>query len=143
MSHALTTTEPVLATTHGGLFKSKLRMQLGRFELTPQRVVYYQKSTLFLLFGALGMLLSRYAAGTRALDLELVRIAAVARGKHGFNKNILDVTMSDGTRHRISLDRFDEFTAQLREQLARQGRLDPAAGVAAAAPWARRPPAPA
>lgn len=123
-SHALTATtaDPVLAASNGGLFKSKLRMQLGRFELTADRIVYYQKSTLWLLFGALGMILSRYTAGKRALDVELSRIAATSRGKHGFNKNILDLTLTDGTTYRCSIDRYDEFTAQLQAQLARRAR---------------------
>ena len=126
-TQALTTsTSPVLASSNGGLFKSKLRVQLGRFDLTADRVVYYQKSTLWMMFGALGLILSRFSSGRRALELELSRIAGLARGKHGFNKRILDVTMTDGTSHRLSIDRYDELTAQLREQLGRRARLEPA-----------------
>jgi hypothetical protein len=125
MSTALaTTSEPVLASSHGGLFKSKFRMHLGRFELTSNRITYYQKSTLWLMFGALGMILSRYTAGKRALDIDLGRIATLARGKYGFNKKILDITMADGTSHRLTIDRYEEFTNQLREQIARHAHLD-------------------
>jgi hypothetical protein len=123
-THALTTTTaPVLVTTNGGLFKSKFRMHLGRFELTHDRIVYYQKSFFFMMFGALGLLLSRYSPGKRTLDIELSRIASLARGKHGFNKNILDLTLTDGSTHRLSLDRYDDFTAQLRDQLSRRAPL--------------------
>jgi hypothetical protein len=116
-----TTTEPVLATSNGGIFKSKLRMHFARFDLTASRIVTYQKSSLWLAFGALGIIISRYTAGKRTLEIELAKISSAARGKHGFNKNILDVAMSDGAKHRLSLDRFDEFTAQLRDQLGRHG----------------------
>ncbi|HUQ05359.1 MAG TPA: hypothetical protein VM261_22810 [Kofleriaceae bacterium] len=118
MSTALSvTTEPVIATTNGGLFKSKLRMHFARFDLTSSRIVTYQKSSLWLAFGALGIIISRYTAGKRTLEIELSKVATIARGKHGFNKNILDVTMHDGAKHRLSLDRFDEFTAQLSGQI--------------------------
>ncbi len=124
MTTALTTTtEPVLATSNGGIFKSKLRMHFARFELTATRIACYQKSSLWLAFGALGVLISRYTAGKRTLDLELGRVAAISRSKHGFNKNILEITMNDGAKHRLSVDRFDEFTAQLRDQLGRHGAL--------------------
>ena len=117
-STALTTTsEPVLASTNGGIFKSKLRMHFARFDLTSSRIVTYQKSSLWLAFGALGIILSRYTAGKRTLELELAKIASTERGKHGFNKNILDITMKDGTKHRLSLDHYDDFTAQLRARL--------------------------
>ena len=118
MSTALTTTtEPVIASTNGGLFKSKLRMHFARFDLTSSKIVTYQKSSIWLAFGALGILISRYTSGKRTLEIELSKVATLARGKHGFNKNILDITMSDGAKHRLSLDRFDEFTAQLTGQI--------------------------
>lgn len=112
-----TTTEPVLASTNGGIFKSKLRMHFARFDLTSSRIVTYHKSSLWLAFGAIGLLISRYTAGKRTLELELSQIASTERGKHGFNKNILEITMKDGTKHRLSLDHYDDFTAQLRARL--------------------------
>ena len=118
MSTALTTTtEPVIASTNGGLFKSKLRMHFARFDLTSSKIVTYQKSSIWLAFGALGILISRYTSGKRTLEIELSKVTTLARGKYGFNKNILDITMSDGAKHRLSLDRFDEFTAQLTGQI--------------------------
>lgn len=118
MTQALTTTsEPVLIRSNGGIFKSKLRMQFARFELTPTKIVCYRKSNLFLLFGALGMILARSAKGKRADELELARIASVARGKFGLNKKILDVTMNDGSTHRLTIDEFDPFAARLRESV--------------------------
>ena len=138
MTTALTTsTELVLATSNGGIFKSKLRMHFARFDLTATRIACYQKSSIWLAFGALGILISRYTAGKRTLELELGTVASIARGKHGFNKKILDVTMTDGAKHRLSIDRFDEFTAQLREQLGRHGAVVPAG----ADQWSVRAPA--
>jgi hypothetical protein len=114
-------TSPVLIASSGGRFKSKFRMYFGRVELTAERLTYYEKSAVWLMFGALGMLLSRFAAGKRHTELELGRIAGVARGKHGFNKKILDIKTSDGASHRFMVDQFDAFIAALDEQLVRRG----------------------
>jgi len=114
---ALTVVEPALFQSQGGLFLSKRRMVFATIELTATHLVVYRKSMLWLFFGAIGALLSRGARGKRALELPVASIASVARGKYGFNKKILDVTMTDGKTHRISIERFDELCTQLRAQL--------------------------
>lgn len=121
-SNALATTaSSIIAASNGGRFKSKFRMYFGRLELTADRITYYEKSAVWLMFGALGMLLSRYAAGKRHTELELGRVATVTRGKHGFNKKILDIKTTDGATHRFMVDQYDAFIAALDEQLARRG----------------------
>jgi hypothetical protein len=105
----------VLVSSNGGLFKSKFRMYFGRYELTPTHLVWYQRSNFWLMFGALGVLLSRGSSGKRARDFEVRAIAKAERGKHGFNKKVLDLTMTDGTSARITVDKFDELVTRLRE----------------------------
>lgn len=117
MSNALVPVEPVLTTSNGGMFRSKWRLQFGRFELTSSRIIFYKRSNFWMMFGALGMLLSRGTSGKRALDLELSQIASAVRSKHGFNKNVLEVTMSDGTTHRLSVDKYDAFVAPLGDKV--------------------------
>jgi hypothetical protein len=120
MNNAMTVVEPVLAKCNAIHLKGKLRAFPGRVELTSKSIVFYQRSRIWLAFGALGMLLGQLTAGKRALDLELGRIASTTRTKYGFNKNILDVTMTDGTTYRLGIARYDDFTARLNEQLARR-----------------------
>lgn len=122
---ALTVVEPVLFKSHGGLFVSKRRMAWAGIELTSARLVVYKKSIWLTGFGLIGALIARSMQGTRTLDLELGAIASIARGKYGFNKKILDVTMRNGTTHRITVDRFDEMVARLRDALG------PAVSIAA------------
>ncbi|MBX3158675.1 MAG: hypothetical protein KF773_22090 [Deltaproteobacteria bacterium] len=105
----------ILFTSNGGLFRSKWRVHFGRYELTPTHLIWYQRSSFWLAFGALGMLLSRGTSGKRARDFELRAIAKAVRGKHGVNKKILDLTLTDGTTARLSVDKFDELVARLRE----------------------------
>jgi hypothetical protein len=116
-NQALTVQDKVLVNSNGGLIRGPLKVTLGRFELTPTHIIYYQRSRLWLMFGALGMLLSRGTAGKRALDIDLSKVASVARGKYGLNKKVLDVKMTDGTAHRLTVDKFDDFVARLREQV--------------------------
>jgi hypothetical protein len=116
-SKALTVQDRVLLTSNGGLIGGPLKTTLGRVELTPTHIIYYRRSRLWLMFGALGMLLSRRTAGKRALDIDLSKIASAVRSKYGFNKKVLDVKMKDGTTHRLTVDKFDDFTARLREQV--------------------------
>jgi hypothetical protein len=117
MSNALVPVEQVLTTSNGGMFQSKWRLSFGRLELTPSRIVFYKRSSFWMMFGALGVLLSRTTAGKRHLDLELSQIADAVRSKHGFNKNVLEVTMQDGTKHRFSVDKYDAFVAPLGERV--------------------------
>ena|SRR5438046_753857 len=111
MTQAASTTpqsEPVLFESSGGLLKGR-RMAFGRFELTPTRIKYYQRSSLFLMFGALGALLQRASGGKLALEVEFAKIASVAHGKYALNKKILDFTMIDGAQYRLVIEKFDQF----------------------------------
>jgi hypothetical protein len=124
-STALTTTSaPVLVTSHGGIIRGKLKVDLGRVELTPKAIVFYRRNKLWYMFGLIGMLIAARTSGKRALDIDLGAITELARGKYGFNKKVLDLTLADGTAYRITVDKFDDFTAQLRDQLARRGKVE-------------------
>ena len=112
---AISVVESPLFQSNGGLFVSKRRMVFARVELTSTRIVVYKKSAFWTAFGLIGVLIAMKLSGKRALDLEYGAIASVARGKYGFNKKILDVTMKDGVTHRLSIDKFDEVVARLRE----------------------------
>jgi hypothetical protein len=120
---ALTTTSPVIFQTGGGVFKGKLRMYFGRFELTGTQLVFYKRSNLWMMFGLIGALIGARTAGKRDRDIELSSITAFARGKHGFNKKIVDFTFADGGTLRVTFDKFDEMFARLHELMAQRARL--------------------
>jgi hypothetical protein len=104
--------EQVLFETNGGYFKGKMRMIPGRLELTPTRIIYYKRSFWAQSFGFIGALLAN-KMGKRDTDIEFAGIASIARGKYALNKKILDIAMTDGSAHRISVDKFDEFVDKL------------------------------
>lgn len=120
-NQSLVATDNILARSNGTLIKGKLNVQLGRYELTDSRIIFYGKSKAFMMFGALGALLAMLAKGKRALDIELDAVQSVERGKYGLNKKVLDITMADGTVHRLGIDKFDQLSAVLRDQLSRHG----------------------
>ena len=124
-NQALVVQPAPLATSNASHLVSRFRAYPGRIELTAPHLVFYQRSRLWLMFGALGMILSRLTAGRRAFDLELARVATIARGTFGLNKKILELTMADGTGHRFAVERYDELAAALRDQLARHKNLRP------------------
>lgn len=120
MTNALVSTDPVLSSSNGLFVKGKLKVLPGRFELTPSRIIYYQKSRFWMAFGLIGALVLRGQKGTRAMEIQLHQITSIERTRYGFNKNILDVTLADGTKHRIGIEKFDQFSEQLRAAHARR-----------------------
>ena len=108
-----TSAESVLFESPGGLLKGRHLDTTGRFELTASRIVYYRQSPLWLMFGLIGALLGRRTTGKRVLELEFARIASIARGKYGLSKKILNFKMTDGSEHRLSIEKFDQFVEKL------------------------------
>jgi hypothetical protein len=49
------------------------------------------------------------------------QIRRYARGKYGLNKRVLDVTLADGTTHRLIVDKFEPFVDGLSQQLSARG----------------------
>ena len=76
-----------------------------------------------LYIGSSSALGETYEVETYAIEIPEGDDEAIARGKYGFNKNILDVTMRDGVAHRITIERYDDFTTRLRAELARHASL--------------------
>ena len=94
------TGEPILAESASRRVGTLSGVFDGRIVVTPRRIVFF--------------------AGTvRELDLELASIAATARTRWRASGKVLDLTLADGTVHRLIVDRFDAFTAQLGPALAR------------------------
>ena len=122
LSTALVPAAPTpIATTPGGVIISKLNVRLGRVELTAGELRVMAMSKFWMAFGVIGLLIGRKTRHKPVLTVDLGRVKAVARGKHGFNKKVLELTLEDGAVHRVMVDDFDPFGAVLRDQLAQRG----------------------
>jgi hypothetical protein len=112
---------PAIATSRGALIISTLRVRPGRWELTRHQLVFHQFSRWLGALGLIGVFLMKYARGSRALALDLPKIATITRGSYGRNKRVMDVTMVDGAVHRIVVDNFDEIAARLHDAMGGRG----------------------
>jgi hypothetical protein len=112
---------PVLFQTRGMVILGKLRVHPVRYELHADRIVIYKQSRILLGLGLIGLLLAAKMRGKHYLDLELSQIRRYGRGKYGLNKRVLDVTLADGTTHRLIIDKFEPFVDCLSQQLAARG----------------------
>jgi hypothetical protein len=110
--------EPLLSSTTGARLVDG-RAQPGRVDLTATRILFYRASKSD---GMWGQLVGMIAAGRgreRSLELRLADVASTARTQFRTARNGLDVTMTDGTVHKLALDRYGPFEAALVPQLAR------------------------
>jgi hypothetical protein len=123
MTEAAQSTEPPIAESRGGYFTGKLMQAQGRAELTARQLIWYQPGFLMKMIG-LGSLVK----GTRTFELDYTQIKELARGKFGINIKTLEITMADGTQHRFTLKNYDEFTTELRNQIAKHAKLIDAGG---------------
>jgi hypothetical protein len=127
-ARAETLGEPVLTSTTGVRIVDD-RPQPGRIDLTATRIVFYRASNSD---GWWGQLIGVIASGRGhviSLEIPLAAVVSTARTRFRSAGNALDVTMTDGAVHRLALDRFAPFEAQLVPALARVR-----AAAAAAAP---------
>ena len=121
MTQALIVTEAVLFQTRGMLILGKLRVHPVRYELQSDRIVVWKQPRILLGLGVLGLLFAAKMRGKRHLDIDLSQIRRYARGKYGLNKRVLDVTLADGTTHRLIVDKFEPFVDGLSQQLTARG----------------------
>lgn len=121
MTTTLTHVDPVLAASRGCLIAAKLKVVPGRFELTRDHIVFYRYPRWLAALGLIGMLFMRSLKGTRDLELPLARIATIVRGAYGLNKKVMNIQMVDGTVHRVSVERFDEFAERLHDAMGGRG----------------------
>ncbi|WP_143306884.1 hypothetical protein [Chitinophaga vietnamensis] len=100
--------ETVLYKKGAVLLKNKWQGKQGTVYLTSERIVFEAKPMLmFALFGIIGYLLTR---SKKAKEFALTDVVNMTRTKHGFNKNVMDFELLDGTTTRIALaGKFDEF----------------------------------
>jgi hypothetical protein len=120
-STALAQIDPVLAASRGFLIAGKLKVCHGRYELTRDQITFYRYPRWLAALGVIGYLFMRSMKGTRDLELPLARIATIVRGAYGLNKKVMNIQMVDGTVHRVSVERFDEFSARLHDAMGGRG----------------------
>jgi hypothetical protein len=114
---------------HGGL-----KNRPGTLVLYPDRVVHVTSNAapIGAVFGVIGMLLARRSAkkkaparalagGAGVTALPLTHLRSIRKGKHGLNKKILEITMSDGTVLKFAV-KYDEWASEIARVARQLGR---------------------
>lgn len=97
-----------------GYLKSKLNMLQGNLYLTPSRLVLDAHKTGVGGFGLLGATLKhKVEKKGYGFNLELNQIKSISQGKHGVQKNVLEITDSSDNIYRIIVKDYNEWENEL------------------------------
>ena len=98
---------------------SKLNVEMGSAYLTDQRFMRFKQSTgLQLLIGLFAFLMK----DKPDFEVELGHIKSFARGKQGINKNVIIMTLDDGTEYKLICTKFDGWMQAFEEAYRANGR---------------------
>ena len=91
---------------------------MGRGTLTNQRFVRQAQGLpiVSMMFGALGVLITRALRGKVDIDLPLSSITKLTRGKYRLSKNVLIIETTDGQSYML-LAKFDPWFTAFRDVL--------------------------
>ena len=116
MENVHTTATDILKKEEVGYLKSALNLMPGTLILTPGRIYLDAQVARASGFGLLGALLrSRKVKIHRIFDLELTGIKAVSQGKHGIQKNVLEIMDTQNKTYRIIVKNYAEWENLLRK----------------------------
>lgn len=101
-----------------GYLKSKINLQQGCLFLTPSRVVLRAGKSTVGGLGLLGVLLSRWVGKkVTVFDLPWAQVASIQQGKHGFQKNVLEICDHAGATFRVLVKDYEEWDGLLKAKL--------------------------
>ena len=101
-----------------GYLKSALNMQQGKLTLTPKRLHLEAHKTTVGGGGLLGAFLKKKVEAEQEIfNLEFNNIASVEQGKHGVQKNVLEITDKQNNKHRIIVKDYPEWEAALKQKM--------------------------
>ncbi len=110
--------EGILKEEKVGYLKSKLNLMQGKLYQTPKRIVLTAHKTGAGGMGLLGGLLKKKVEKKNDIfNLEYKDIKDISRGKHGAEKNVLEITDSQGDTYRITVKDYSEWENELNKMM--------------------------
>ena len=98
----------------------KMNIQGGSAYLSNQRFMRFKQSTgLQMLIGLFAFLFKEKPD----FEVELGDIKTIARGKQGFNKNVIMMTLTDGTEYKLICTKFDQWIEAFENAYKANGRF--------------------
>jgi len=106
--------EGILKEESVGYLKSALNLQQGKLVLTPKRIVLDAHKTTVNTGGLLGAFLKTKVEQDKTIfNLEHSNIQSVVQGKHGVNKNVLEIKDKQNNTYRIMVKDYPEWEAAI------------------------------
>jgi hypothetical protein len=97
----------------------KLSVEIGSAYLSNQRFMRFKQSSgLQVLIGLFAFLVK----DKPDFEVELGDIKSLARGKQGINKNVIMMTLNDGTEYKLICTKFDDWMRAFEEAYQSNGR---------------------
>jgi hypothetical protein len=97
----------------------KLSVEIGSAYLSNQRFMRFKQSSgLQVLIGLFAFLVK----DKPDFEVELGDIKSLARGKQGINKNVIMMTLNDGTEYKLICNKFDDWMKAFEEVYQANGR---------------------
>ncbi len=101
-----------------GYLKTKLNLKQGVLYLTSKRIVLEIDKGIFSAFGLVGVLLGTvFGKKVKEFDIELKNITHIVEGKHGFARNVLEITDSDNKTYRLMVKNYNDWEKELNSRL--------------------------
>jgi hypothetical protein len=102
-----------------GYLKSALNLQHGKFTLTPKRLHLEAHKTTVGGGGLLGAFLKKKVEAEQEIfNLEFSNIGSIAQGKHGVEKNVLEITDKQNNKHRIIVKNYTEWETLIKQKMS-------------------------
>lgn len=113
-------TKDVVKQEKVGYLKSSLNLQQGTLMMTPQKITLEAHKTGVGGFGILGAILKSKVEKVKTIfDLNYADIHTVAQGKHGVEKNVLEITDKQNVTHRIIVKNYQEWESAIKSKIGK------------------------
>ncbi len=110
--------EGILKEEKVGYLKSSLNLMQGTLYETPKRLVLTAHKTGVGGMGILGALLKKKVKKNNdVFNLEFKDIKEIRQGKHGVQKNVLEITDNQNNTYRITVKNYPECENELNKRM--------------------------
>lgn len=110
--------EGIIKEEDVGFLKSKLNLLQGTLYLTPNRIALDAHKQGAGGFGLLGSALKKKVEKKSfGFNIEFGNILKVEQGKHGAEKNVLEITDNNGEMFKVIVKNYQEWQSALNEHM--------------------------
>lgn len=107
--------EKIIKQEKVGYLKSKMMLMQGVLTLTETHLKLEAHKTGVSGFGILGAIIKRKVESeVFGFNVPLSDVTSISQGKHGVNKNVLEITLIDQIEYRILVDDYTKWSLLLK-----------------------------